>query len=153
MKIVKIPNKILNKKIEKIEKITPEIEGLISDMKETMKTAQGIGLAANQVGQDMAFFIIDEEIAKEHNAPTVYINPELTLYPKEEVILEEGCLSIPEKWLEIKRSKKVKIKAMNEQGKKFKLIAKDLLARVLQHEYDHINGILITGRIHIIDLI
>ena len=111
-----------------------------------MKENSGIGLAANQVGQDMQFFIINEELAKEHNAPSVYINPEVKPYSKEEQELEEGCLSIPETWLKIKRPKKVKVKTMDENGKKFKFIAKGMLARVLQHEYDHLQGILITDK-------
>lgn len=146
MQIVETPSKILKKKLEKIEDITPEIKGLISDMKETMKLANGIGLAANQVGKDIALFVIDENLAKENNVPEVYINPELTLYSKEESAVEEGCLSVPEKWLNIKRVKKVKIKAIDENGKKIKFIAKSLLAKVLQHEFDHLNGILITDK-------
>ncbi|MEK7203745.1 MAG: peptide deformylase [Patescibacteria group bacterium] len=145
MEIVKIPNKILNKKLEKI-KITAQLKKLILKMKKTMKEANGIGLAANQVGQDIQLFIIDETLAKEHSAPNTYINPEIKPYSKQEEVLEEGCLSIPGAWLQIKRPKKVKVKTMDENGKKFKFIAKGVLARVLQHEYDHLQGILITDK-------
>lgn len=111
-----------------------------------MKENNGIGLAANQVGQNMQLFIIDEGLAKEHNAPSVYINPEVKLYSKQTEELEEGCLSIPETWLKITRIKKVKVKTMDENGKKYKFIAKGMLARVLQHEYDHLQGVLITDK-------
>lgn len=111
-----------------------------------MKEASGVGLAANQVGQDMQFFIIDENLAKEYSAPSVYINPEVKSYSKDEEELEEGCLSIPETWLKIRRYKKVKVKTVDETGKKFKFIAKGILARVLQHEYDHLQGVLITDK-------
>ena len=115
-------------------------------MRKIMKEQSGIGLAANQVGLDMQLFVIDQELAKEHNAPSVYLNPEVKLYSKNQEELEEGCLSIPETWLQIKRFKKVKVKAMDENGKRFKFIAKGLLARVLQHEYDHLQGVLITDK-------
>lgn len=146
MKITKVPNKILNKKLGIVNEITPQIKKLIFNMRKTMQENKGVGLAANQVGLDMAFFIIDEELAKEHNAPGIYINPELKSYSKQSEELEEGCLSIPETYLKIKRHKKVKIKAMDENGKKFKFIAKGMLARVLQHEFDHLQGILITDK-------
>ena len=145
MEIVKKPNKILNKKLEKI-KITAQLKKLILSMRKIMKENNGVGLAANQVGQDMQLFIIDEELAKEYSAPSVYINPEVKPYSKDEEELEEGCLSIPETWLKIKRPKKAKVKSLDENGKKFKFIAKGMLARVLQHEYDHLQGVLITDK-------
>ena len=105
--IVKKPNAILNKKLEVVKEITPQIKRLISDMRKTMKEQSGIGLAANQVGLNMQLFVIDEGLAKEHNAPSVYLNPEVKPYSKNQEELEEGCLSIPETWLQIKRFKKV----------------------------------------------
>ena len=144
--IVKKPNRILNKKLEAVKEITSEIKRLILNMRKVMKENNGIGLAANQVGQDMQFFIIDEALAEEYNAPSVYINPEVKQYSKQTEELEEGCLSIPETWIMIKRSRKVKVKTMDENGKKYKFIAKGILARVLQHEYDHLQGILITDK-------
>ncbi|OHB17138.1 MAG: peptide deformylase [Parcubacteria group bacterium RIFCSPLOWO2_01_FULL_40_65] len=144
--IVKKPNKILSKELEDVKEITAEIKRLILNMQKAMKEAGGIGLAANQVGQDMQFFIIDEILAKEYGVPSVYINPEVKPYSKNFEELEEGCLSIPETWLKIKRPKKVKVKTMDENGKKYKFIAKGMLARVLQHEYDHLQGVLITDK-------
>ena len=146
LRIVKKPSKILSKKLEPVKEITPQIKKLLLNMRKTMKEAVGVGLAANQIGQDIQLFIIDEELAKEYNAPAVYINPEIKEYSKQTEELEEGCLSIPETWLKIKRSKKVKVKTTDEAGKKHKFIAKGVLARVLQHEYDHLQGILITDK-------
>jgi len=146
LNIVKKPNGILNKKLESVKDITPKIKWLVSDMVKTMKESAGIGLAANQVGRDMQLFIIEEELAREYGAPNVYINPELKPYSKQTEELEEGCLSVPDTWLKIKRWKKIKIKAVDENGNKFKFIAKGMLARVLQHEYDHLQGVLITDK-------
>ena len=149
LRIVKKPNRILNKKLETVKELfplQPKIKELILNMRQTMKEANGVGLSANQVGFDLQLFVIDEELAKDYNAPSVYINPEVKAYSKQLEELEEGCLSIPETWLKIKRPKKVKVKTMDENGKKFKFIAKSMLARVLQHEFDHLQGILITGK-------
>lgn len=146
MKIVKKPAEILAKKLADVGLITPHLKKVILNMKKTMKGASGIGLAANQINLNMQLFVIDEELAKEFNAPSVYINPEVKPYSKDSEELEEGCLSIPETWLKIKRLKKVKVKSTDENGKKIKFIAKGMLARVLQHEYDHLQGILITDK-------
>lgn len=143
MEIVKKPNKILRNKLKGVKEITPEIKALISDMRKTMEEAQGIGLAANQVGRDLAIFVISRKLAEENKVPDVYINPEITEYSKEPVEMEEGCLSLPGYWQYIQRPKKIKIKALDENGKKIKFKAKGLLARVLQHEYDHLQGRLI----------
>jgi len=146
MEITKEPNKILHNKLKKVEEITPEIKALISDMKKAMKEANGVGLSANQVGRDLQIFVIDKGLAEENGAPDVYINPEITEYSKESSEAEEGCLSIPDYWQQVKRSKKIKIKALDENGKKVKIKARGLLARVLQHEYDHLQGKTIKDR-------
>jgi len=146
MEIVRKSAEILTKKLKEVDLITPQLKKVVLKMKKTMKEANGIGLAANQINLNMQLFVIDEELAKEFNAPSVYINPEVKPYSKNSEELEEGCLSIPETWLKIKRPKKVKVKSTDEAGKKFKFIAKGMLARVLQHEYDHLQGILITDK-------
>jgi peptide deformylase len=143
MEIVKEPNKILRNKLRGVKEITPEIKALISDMRKMMVEARGVGLAANQVGQDLQLFVIDKKLAEENGVPDAYINPEITEYSKDGGEMEEGCLSLPEYWQQIKRSKKIKIKALDENGKKIKIKARGLLARVLQHECDHLRGILI----------
>ena len=144
MEIVKQPNKILHKKLENVNQITSKIKGVISDMKKVMKENNGIGLAANQIGQDFKIFVIEENLAKEARVPNTFINPEITDYSKEKSIEEEGCLSIPDYWVDIPRSKKIMFKALDENGKKIKFKAKNLLARVIQHEVDHLNGRLIS---------
>ncbi len=108
-----------------------------------MIEASGVGLAANQVGRDLQIFIIDATLAKENEVTDVFINPEITEFSRDTGEMEEGCLSLPNHWLQIKRSKKIKIKALDENGKKIKIKARGFLARVLQHEYDHLQGILI----------
>ncbi len=146
MEITKEPNKILRNKLKTVKEITPEIRTLISDMKKMMVEARGVGLAANQVGQDLQIFVIDKKLAEENGVPDAYINPEITEYSKDGGEMEEGCLSLPDYWQQIKRSKKVKIKALDENGKKIKIKARGLLARVFQHEYDHLQGVLIKDK-------
>ena len=143
MKIVTEPNEVLHKTLLQVNNVTPEIKALISDMRNTMIETHGVGLAANQVGQDLQIFVIDAKLAEKNGVPDAYINPEITEYSKDLAEAEEGCLSIPNYWHQIKRSKKIKIKAMDENGKKIKIKARGFLARVLQHEYDHLQGILI----------
>ena len=147
MEITKEPDKILRKKLKGIKEITPEIKTLVSDMRKIMVESRGVGLAANQVGQDLQIFVIDKKLAEENSVPDAFINPEITEYSKELAEAEEGCLSMPYYWRQIKRAKKVKLKALDENGKKIKFKAKGFLARVLQHEVDHINGLLIKDRI------
>lgn len=150
MEITKIPDKVLSKKLEPalISNIkNSSLKGLILDMKNAMRDHQGIGLAANQIGKDLALFVIDEKLAQESKAPDVYINPEITEYSKDQDEMEEGCLSIPEYYVQIKRAKKIKIKFIDENGEKIKLKARGFLARVLQHETDHLNGLTIKDRI------
>jgi peptide deformylase len=147
MQITKEPNKILHHKLGEVKEVTPEIKALISDMREAMKINNGVGLAANQVGQNLQIFIIDKTLAEENNVPDAYINPEITEYSKVLAEMEEGCLSIPGFWHDIRRSKKIKLKATDENGKKIKIKARGFLARVYQHETDHLNGFLMKDRI------
>lgn len=149
MEIIKIPNKILSNKtrVLSVQDIkNGSFNQLVLNMKKAMKENEGVGLAANQINNEMSVFVIDEKLARENNVPEVYFNPEITEYSKSCDEMEEGCLSIPEYGANIKRSKKIKIKALDENGKKIKLKAKGFLARVLQHETDHLNGIVIKGR-------
>jgi len=133
-------NPLLHQRAKKIKKITPEIRQLILDMQETLKKHRGLGLAAPQVGYLIKLIITAEPWS------LVLINPKITKTSLETEILEEGCLSLPNICLPIERSKEVIVEALNQKGKKIKLIARNLLARVIQHEIDHLNGILITDR-------
>ncbi|MBI2064607.1 MAG: peptide deformylase [Candidatus Yanofskybacteria bacterium] len=149
MNITKLPDKILSKKTEIIsaeDLKKGSFKALISDMRLAMVEHQGVGLAANQIGKDLSIFVIDANLAQESGVPDAYINPEITEYAKDEAGMEEGCLSIPKYYVEIKRSKKIKIKALDENGNKIKFKAKGFLARVLQHETDHLNGLTIKNR-------
>jgi methionyl-tRNA formyltransferase len=123
-------------------KIDEEILKLIKDMDETMIKNNGMGLAACQIGRDIQLFVID----KNYSDKCVFINPETIKFSKKTELIEEGCLSLPELFIPVKRAKSLKIKAIDENGKKFKIKAKDMLARAIQHEMDHINGILITDK-------
>lgn len=150
MKITKVPEEILKKTLNKIspEDIKNGVYAtLVSDMKVFMLKNDGVGLAANQVGEDLAIFVIAPYLAKEHNVPEVYFNPEITEYSKELDEGDEGCLSIPEYFVPIKRAKKVMLKFVDEQGKKQKIKARGFLARVYQHETDHLNGLVIKDRV------
>ncbi len=122
---------------------------LIAEMESAMLENSGIGLAANQVGKDLALFVIDPQLAKDNEVPTAYANPEITEYGKEHDAVEEGCLSIPGFWTPVSRSKKIMFKALDASGKKVKFKARGLLARVLQHETDHLNGMTIKDRVGI----
>jgi peptide deformylase len=119
---------------------------LIARMKKEMVDHAGIGLAANQAGEDLALFVIDEALASEHKIASVFANPEITEYGKEEDIFEEGCLSIPGFWTPVSRSKKIMFKGLDGNGTKVKFRARGLLARVLQHETDHLHGLTIKER-------
>ncbi len=149
MEITKIPNKILSSKTKNVD--VKEIKKgsykeLVLDMKKTMKDSEGVGLAANQINKDLSIFVIDAGLAKEGSVPEVFFNPEITEYSKDSDELEEGCLSIPGYGANIKRAKKIKIKAIDETGSKIKFKARGFLARVLQHETDHLNGKTIKDR-------
>jgi peptide deformylase len=133
---------VLREKSLPVKEITPEILNLIRDMAETMYTAPGVGLAAPQVGVSKRIIIIDGE----EEGLIVLINP--TMVKSEgEVIAEEGCLSIPGVYSEVKRSSKVTVKALNKSGELIKITKEGLLARALQHEIDHLEGILFVDRI------
>lgn len=149
MEIVKIPAQILKKRLKPLS--LGGFEGaklaeLAEQMHQTMVAANGVGLAANQVGKDMQLFVIDRNLAQENGVPDAFINPEITEQSKDTDEMEEGCLSIPEFYTPIRRSKKVKIKALTLAGEKIKFKARGFLARVLQHETDHLNGITIKQR-------
>ena len=128
-------------KSELVKEITPEILSLVKEMKETLAKAEnGVGLAAPQVGKNIRLFVAAEEVAKEGRI--VFINPEITQVSKKLIGEEEGCLSLPGEWHELPRADKVTIKAMNEKGEKFKIRVKGILARLMLHEVDHLNGTL-----------
>ena len=146
MEITKIQNVILSKKTvsgSKEDITSGKYRSLVEKMRVAMKEYSGVGLAANQIGHDISIFIIDEKTAKAYEKPDVYINPEITEHSDDTDEMEEGCLSLPQCYVLISRAKKIKIKAITLDGQKVKFKARGFLARVLQHETDHLNGILI----------
>ncbi|MEK7078399.1 MAG: peptide deformylase [Patescibacteria group bacterium] len=139
-------NPVLRSKSKPVEKITPDILKLVGEMKSTLKLAEnGVGLAAPQIGRNIRLFVVLDEIAKDGR--TVFINPEITQISKTLAAEEEGCLSLPGQWHELARTDKVTIKALDEHGHKFKIRVKGLLARLMAHEVDHLNGILFTDHL------
>ncbi|MBA7592502.1 Peptide deformylase 1 [subsurface metagenome] len=132
----------LREKALPVKEITPEILNLIKDMAETMYTASGVGLAASQVGVLKRIILVDGE----EDELIVLINP-VIIKSEGEVVEEEGCLSVPDIYSQVKRSSKVTIKALNENGDLIEITKESLTARALQHEIDHLDGILFLDRI------
>lgn len=145
LKIVTVPDPILTNKTKPVEKITPDILKLVNDMIETCRKANGIGLAAPQIGKSIRLCIINLE----HLGipPFALINPKITKKSWKKIEMEEGCLSIPGIYGIVKRPKKITVRALNLEGVISQLEAGDLLARVIQHEVDHLDGILITSKL------
>jgi peptide deformylase len=135
-KIILYPNDILKKKTQNVVNFDKSLNNIINKMKKIMVLNSGVGLAANQVGLELSLFI-----AKPKDKFYVFINPEIISF-KDEEIKEEGCLSIPNKWGIVKRYNEVKIKFYDLRGRKHTLKTKGLLAHIIQHEIDHLNGIL-----------
>ena len=132
---------VLRKKCLKVKNIDETLITLADNMIETMYAAPGLGLAANQVGVSSNFFVIDVSVEKETRDPVIIINPVITA-SEEEVMGEEGCLSIPEVFAEVKRSQHVEVKGYDLKGNELRYEAEGFLARAFQHEIDHLNGVL-----------
>ncbi|EKE16315.1 MAG: hypothetical protein ACD_11C00020G0020 [uncultured bacterium] len=143
LEILKNGNPILRKKTGKIkDPLEKKVQSLIDFMLATMRSANGMGLAAPQIGESIRLCVIEE------NGKTyVLMNPKVTAYSKKKVLMEEGCLSFPGEFFQISRPEEVKIRYIDKEGKNAKLKADGLLARALQHEIDHLDGILITDRV------
>ena len=141
-KIVIEPDPILRKKSESLEKVDDKIRELLDDMLETMYAAPGIGLAAVQVGILKRIIVIDISKNKEKKTPLFLINPEIISKSKKTSVYEEGCLSLPGYFAEIERPAECQIKFIDYNGKERVLVANGLLATCIQHEVDHLNGVL-----------
>ena len=141
-KIVIEPDPILREKSATLEKVDNELRKLLDDMLETMYAAPGIGLAAVQVGILKRLIVIDISKDKEKKNPLFLINPEIIFRSKKTSIYEEGCLSLPGHFAEIERPAECQVKFINYEGKEEELKADGLLATCIQHEVDHLNGIL-----------
>lgn len=142
-------DKILKQKTKPVKQIDDEIIGNIRDMFQTMRNASGIGFAANQMGLNKSIFVIDLTVMEEYadSKPMVFINPIITLESDEEVIYEEGCLSLPLLRADVQRPERIEIKYLDTDEKEQVLEADDWLARVILHEYDHLQGKMIPDRV------
>ncbi len=140
--IIKLPDKRLRLVSEPVKRIDAGIRKLVGDMFETMYAAPGIGLAAIQVGVGKRVFTADLSKKEGAREPQVFINPEVTWTSDEKAIQEEGCLSIPEYYEDVERPVQVKVKYLDLDGNAHEIEADSLLARCVQHEIDHINGVL-----------
>ena len=161
LEIVQYGDPVLRKKCALVEEVTDEIRAMVDDMLETMEEAHGIGLAAPQIGRDIQLAVVDvshdpgcvsyvrvdgEAVKLEEMMPLVFINPTLK-FGSEKESMEEGCLSIHDIRAEVTRPLDVSAELTTLEGKKVTLETDGLLARAIQHEVDHLNGILFVDRV------
>jgi peptide deformylase len=145
LKIVKYPEPVLSQPGEPVTEFDKDVRKLVADMYETMYAAQGIGLAAPQVGVSKRITVIDLSMGKDPAQKLVLINPEV-IFREGRLYEEEGCLSFPDIREKIVRAAKVRIRAQNEHGKWFEMDGEELLSRCFQHEIDHLDGMLFIFR-------
>lgn len=134
-------NKILRKKNTPVKAIDTELKETLKEMRRLMNLENGVGLAAPQIGINQRFFIVEL-----NNKYYIFINPKILQYSKELIDMEEGCLSIPDQAGVVTRPEEIIIEAYGTNEKKFKLKAKGILARVIEHENDHLDGILFIDK-------
>ena len=139
--IVKYPDPVLNRKADKVVTFDAALAQLVAEMWESMYAAQGIGLAAPQIGISKQITVIDVSFKERPEDKIVLINPEI-ISREGKQFEEEGCLSLPDIREKVKRAAKVNVRAQNEKGEFFEVEGDELLARALQHEIDHLHGIL-----------
>src|SRR5881398_4093508 len=145
--IVEVPDPRLRQISSPVEKVDDDVRALVADMFETMYAAPGIGLAAIQVGVPKRILVIDLQEPEEEGGepvkdPRVFINPEILWHSDTEVPYTEGCLSVPEQYAEVMRPDKIRARWQDEKGKTYEEEIEGLLAVCLQHEMDHLNGVL-----------
>lgn len=152
-KIVTLPEPVLRRKAHSITKVDKTLQTLIDDMVETMRDAPGVGLAAPQIGLSERLIVVEyferaEDEEKEDAPKKVWavLNPEIIKASEEKLIGVEGCLSIPGLVGEVERHASIQVKGLNRHGKPTKIKAEGWLARIFQHEIDHLNGVLFTDR-------
>ena len=143
MEILQLGNELLHKKAEAVKNIGPEYQQIAADLIQALHDGKGIGLAGPQIGRMERIFAVHIE----GDTPRVFINPSIIETSPEMVKYEEGCLSIPGLYADVVRPQAIKIQAWNENGRPFILEVTGLLARVILHEYDHLEGMLFIDRI------
>lgn len=148
LRIREYPDPILRQKSKPVEKWDDELNKVIQDMMDTIDAVPGLGLAAVQVGAPVSLFIYDPDLSSESPVKnySVFINPEI-VYEEGEVKGEEGCLSVPDYRDSVVRAQVVKVRGYNKNGESIEITAEGLLARVFQHEIDHLNGVLFIDRL------
>lgn len=144
LEILKYPDKRLRTVAKPVENVNSEIKKQVKDMFETMYDAPGIGLAATQVNFHQRLIVVD--VSEECNEPICLINPEI-IEKNGEIEWEEGCLSVPNYYESVKRANEIKVTALNELGQSFEIEASEMLAVCIQHEMDHLNGILFVDHL------
>ena len=147
--VVAIPEPVLHRKARKVTDFGPELQNLISNMVETMREAPGVGLAAPQVAASVRVIVVEFGDEIDEDAPLklyTLVNPEINRYSKETEVGVEGCLSIPGFLGEVERSTTIVVKGSNRHGQPVRIKASGWLARIFQHEIDHLDGVLFTDR-------
>ncbi len=147
LKILTFPDKFLKQPTKPVENIDGDIQKIIDDMASTMYEAPGVGLAAIQVGYDKSIIVYDVSLKEGKRSLQVLINPKIISSEGKILSENEGCLSVPDLRTDIKRSSSILVEGLDREGKPLKIEADELLALVLQHEIDHLNGTLIIDHI------
>ncbi|MEQ9489623.1 MAG: peptide deformylase [Alphaproteobacteria bacterium] len=145
--ILVAPHPVLKKKCEPVEQVTSELKSLMADMLETMYAAPGVGLAAPQVGVSKRILVVDCARQEEDPAPIKMANPEIIWESEELVTYEEGCLSFPEQYADVNRPAECHVKYLDENNQEQLLKADGLLATCVQHEIDHLEGIVFVDHL------
>lgn len=152
-KIVTLPDAVLRRKARAVARVDKNLQTIIEDMIDTMRDAPGVGLAAPQIGLSERVIVVEyferEEDEEKENAPKkvwALLNPEIVQSSEETVMGVEGCLSIPGLVGEVERHAEIQVKGLNRHGKPVKVKARGWLARIFQHEIDHLNGVLFPDR-------
>lgn len=146
-RILKYGEETLRQPSKEVFKVSKKIQDLVHDMLETMYSANGVGLAAPQIGENLRIFVIDVSSENEPLNPLVFINPKI-IKKSGSICTQEGCLSFPEVYSDVNRAEYVMVKATDIKGRSFVMEGKDgsLLARAIQHEFDHLDGVLFIDR-------
>ncbi|ESX81061.1 MULTISPECIES: peptide deformylase [unclassified Mesorhizobium] len=145
--LIILPDPVLRQVSKPVERVDGDLRKLAGDMLDTMYDAPGIGLAAIQVGEPLRLLVIDLAKEDETPAPHVFINPEILDSSDQRSVYEEGCLSIPDYYAEVERPAAVRVKYLDRDGKLQEIEAEGLMATCLQHEIDHLNGVLFIDHI------
>lgn len=147
LEIIKVPDPLLKTVSTPVERVDDEIRKLLDDMLETMYEAPGVGLAGVQVGVAKRLLVVDIAKEDEPKNPIAMINPKILERSDEMRIHEEGCLSLPEVYAEIERPATCRVSYVNRVGKAQEILCEDMLATVIQHEVDHLNGVLFVDHL------